>query len=404
MVGTFLPLIRFFPAKDKLLDNEALLLARAILFKDSHIFAVARSVLAGVVFFAVLHPALAPAQQQQQTDANGSPKSEKIASGKRRFMLDGDVASSSVTLINVLCDGFSSAKCGKRLVSYKGRRGTLLSSSPSYKDGLYLWYSVVLENDEYLALRVPRWRKLDNPLDASEFIIDLQDIERAQAMVNKPLLPSLDVAVSAYEISAGTVILVLDNGARLSLEVALQRMALLNNLVSASDHGRAFAALDELELHRSDTGRWRAFPRSASRMLLYGDLTFGRVKQMEMVVNHQGSGAVHFDAVEVGSPRPHDQPIYTRNFEQREVERVTDIRGGAIEQARVAVAAAERNLLATLIETPAQIILHGRYPVRGTLGQDQVNELRALMDLYELIDLPLSFELAATEAASARGS
>ena len=139
-------------------------------------------------------------------------------------------------------------------------------------------------------------------------------------------------------------------------------------------------------------------------MLLYGDLTFGRVKQMEMVVNHQGSGAVHFDAVEVGSPRHHDQPIYARNFEQREVERVTDVRGGAIEQARVAVAAAERNLLATLIEIPAQIILHGRYPVRGTLGQDQVNELRALMDLYELIDLPLSFELAATEAASARGS
>ena len=117
-------------------------------------------------------------------------------------------------------------------------------------------------------------------------------------------------------------------------------------------------------------------------MLLYGDLTFGRVKQMEMVVNHQGSGAVHFDAVEVGSSRHHDQPIYTRNFEQREVERVTDVRGGAIEQVRVAVAAAERNLLAILIETPAQIILHGRFPVRGTLGQDQVNELRALMDLY----------------------
>lgn len=349
-------------------------------------------------------PVPAQTQLKDQSKTSGLADFATISAGKQKFFLHGEPKSHAVQVIRVLCDGLSSANCGKPLSRYNGLRGVLLAKRPRREDSLYLWYPVALENGEHLFMRVPRWRQLNNPFDASKYIIDQRDIDQAQAMVNERLLPSLEVSGAGYEIVSGTVFLILDRGTRLSRDIAMQRMALLNDFVATQDHGRAYILLEELELRRSGNKAWSAAPKSADNMLLYGDLILDGIKPLDIVVNHQGSDSVNFNAVEVAPVPRRGQPIYARNFEQWEIERVTGVRGGALEQARVAAAAEEQNLLATLTETPAQIILHGRYPVRGKLGQDQASELKALMDLYELIDLPLPVELADTEAASASGS
>lgn len=107
--------------------------------------------------------------------------------------------------IKALYDGTSSANCGKHLQSYKGLRGTLLSNEPVHKNSSYLWFPMVVENGENLFLRVPRWRQLARPFDVSEYIVDVQDLNRAQAMVSESLLPSSDLSVAGYEIESGAV-------------------------------------------------------------------------------------------------------------------------------------------------------------------------------------------------------
>ena len=141
--------------------------------------------------------------------------------------------------IEALCDEASSAKCGKHLQSYHGVRGTLLSDRSAHKSNEYLWFPVALESGEHLFLRVPRWRRLANPFDVSEYIIDVQDINRARAMVGGRLFSAIDLSVAGYEIESGNVVLILDNGVRLSLEAATQKEALLNNFVPAHGHSLA---------------------------------------------------------------------------------------------------------------------------------------------------------------------
>ena len=136
---------------------------------------------------------------------------------KKQFLVHVDSASVGFSRIEALCDGTSSANCGKHLQSYKGLRGTLLSSDPVHKNSLYLWFPVVMENGEHLFLRVPRWRQLARPFDVSEHIVDVQDLNRAQAMVSERLFPTSDLSVAGYEIESGAVMLMLDNGTRLSL-------------------------------------------------------------------------------------------------------------------------------------------------------------------------------------------
>ena len=314
---------------------------------------------------------------------------------KKQFLVHVDSASVGFSRIEALCDGTSSANCGKHLQSYKGLRGTLLSSDPVHKNSLYLWFPVVMENGEHLFLRVPRWRQLARPFDVSEHIVDVQDLNRAQAMVSERLFPTSDLSVAGYEIESGAVMLMLDNGMRLSLAALTQRMTFLNNFVPAHDHPLAFAAFAELEVRQLVEHEWRVRPKAASSILLYGELIVGKATALQMVVNHSGSGAVYFNAVEVELPSQLGQTIYRRTFELSDIDQTIDAWGNVVEQARIAGATEEMHLLTKLTETAAQITLDGRYPVTREIGRDQAGQLQALLDLYNVIDQQMPIKTAA---------
>jgi hypothetical protein len=58
------------------------------------------------------------------------------------------------------------------------------------------------------------------------------------------------------------------------------------------------------------------------------------------------------------------------------------------------VATEEIRLLTDLTETAAHITLDGRYPVTGEIEQYQASQLKALLDLYKVIDQPAPIKLA----------
>lgn len=354
------------------------------------IWSVFTSLLSATVF--TLKPL--QAQAEGQAGASGRKDFAAINTEKKQFLLHVDSASRGFSRIEALCDESSSAKCGKHLQSYNGLRGTLLSGEPVHENGVYQWFPVVLENGEHLFLRVPRWRQLARPFDVSEYIVDVQDLNLAQAMVSEGLLPTLDLSVAGYEIESGDVILMLDNGMRLSLTAATQRVAFLNNFVPAHDHPLAFVAFAELEVHQLGEHEWRVRPKAANSMLLYGELIIGKATALQMVVNHRGSGAVYFNAVEVELPSQLGQAIYKRTFELSDIDQTIDRWGDVVEQARVAVTTEEMHLLIKLTEPAAQITLDGRYPVTGELERDQAGQLQALLDLYNVVDQQMPIKTA----------
>jgi hypothetical protein len=113
-----------------------------------------------------------------------------------------------------------------------------------------------------------------------------------------------------------------------------------------------------------------------------------------MVVNHRGSGAVYFNAVEVELPSQLGQAIYKRTFELSDIDQTIDRWGDVVEQARVAVTTEEMHLLIKLTEPAAQITLDGRYPVTGELERDQAGQLQALLDLYNVVDQQMPIKTA----------
>ena len=353
-----------------------------------------RPLLAFLVGTSVLVAEPALAQSEGQIGASGLKYFATINTEKNQFLVHAESAARSSRRIEALCDGTSSANCGKHLKSYKGLRGTLLSSDPVHKNNVYLWFPVAMENGEHLFLRVPRWRSLARPFDASEHLVDVQDLNRAQAMVGEGLLLAPDLSVAGYAIESGTIMLVLDNGVRLGLTTATQSLAFLNNFALAHDHALALAVFTELEVRQLGEHEWRVRPKAANSMLVYGELIVGKATALQMVVNHSGSGAVYFNAVEVDLPSQLGPAVYRRTFGLSDIDRTIDAWGRVAEQARVAVAPEEMHLLIKLTETAAQITLDGRYPVTGEIDRDQAGQLRALLDLHSVIEQRMPIKLA----------
>lgn len=156
----------------------------------------------------------------------------------------------------------------------------------------------------------------------------------------------------------------------------------------------ALAVLADLDVRQLGEDEWRVRPNAADSMLVYGELILGKANALQMVVSHKGSGAVYFNAIEVELPLHRGQPIYKRTFEMSDIDQRTDLRGGIVEQARVVVAIEEMRLLTDLTETAAHITLDGRYPVTGEIEQYQASQLKALLDLYKVIDQPAPIKLA----------
>lgn len=333
-------------------------------------------------------------QAEGHFGATGSKDFATINTQRKQFLVHVDSVGRGFSRIEALCDEASSAKCGKHLQSYHGLLGTLLSDRPAHTSNEYLWFPVALESGEHLFLRVPRWRRLENPFDVSEHIIDVQDLNRARAMVGGRLFSAIDLSVAGYEIESGNVVLILDNGMRLSLEAAIQKEAFLNNFVPAHGHSLALAVLADLDVRQLGEDEWRVRPNAADSMLVYGELILGKANALQMVVSHKGGGAVYFNAIEVELPSHRGQPIYKRTFEMSDIDQRTDLRGGIVEQARVVVAIEEMRLLTDLTETAAHITLDGRYPVTGEIEQYQASQLKALLDLYKVIDQPAPIKLA----------
>ena len=336
----------------------------------------------------------AAAENSAQTQKPGGlPNFEAIAAGKRQFLIHGEVKPLSPKRLAVLCGGFESVTCDKTLRSYNGMRGVLVADSPSYRNDLYSGYPALLENGEHVVYRIPNWQQLDNIFDASKFIFDTKNIERAQAMVDKRLSPSVAFRVLEYVFEQGVLKLVLDTGERLSLAAVKQRLALLDEFVGVQNHERAFSALNKLTLQKREEGQWALMPLAAQDMPLYGDLTIGRLKQLRMVANYWGAGGINFNGVEVALTGEHRESVYARKFEHSQIKRSSNS-GGVSEQALIPATKKEVKLLATLANKSAQITLAGRFPFQRALTREQSAQLRAVLDIYALLDLPETNQLA----------
>lgn len=318
---------------------------------------------------------------------------EAIAAGKRQFLIHGEVKPLSPKKVAVLCGGFESVTCDKTLRSYNGMRGVLVADSPSYRNDLYSGYPALLENGEHVVYRIPNWQQFDNIFDASEYIFDTKDIERAQAMVNKPLSPSVAFKVLEYLFEQGAITLVLDTGERPSLTAVTQRLALLDGFVGVQNHERVFSAMNKLTLQKQEEGQWALIPLAAQDMPLYGDLKIGRLKQLRMVANYWGAGGINFNEVEVALAGEYGEPLYARKFELSQIKRSSSSRGVS-EQALIPATKKEAKLLATLANKPALITLSGRFPLQRALTREQSAQLRAVLDIYALLDLPETNQLA----------
>ena len=128
-------------------------------------------------------------------------------------------------------------------------------------------------------------------------------------------------------------------------------------------------------------------------MPLYGDLTIGRLKQLRMVANYWGAGGINFNGVEVALTGEHRESVYARKFEHSRIKRSSNS-GGVSEQALIPATKKEVKLLATLANKPAQITLAGRFPFQRALNREQSAQLRAVLDIYALLDLPETNQLA----------
>ena len=88
------------------------------------------------------------------------------------------------------------------------------------------------------------------------------------------------------------------------------------------------------------------------------------------------------------------QPVYSRKFAHSEIDISSTNRGGVVEQAVVQVGTQETDLLGVLIDAPARISLRGQYAFEGALTLERARQLRAVLDLYALIDSSISDQLA----------
>lgn len=319
---------------------------------------------------------------------------ETLAVGKKHFLIHGKIASRSLTTLDAICSGFERTTCNKRLKPYNDMRGALLTDHPTYRSSTYLGYPAMLENGEQVVLRVPRWQQVDHPFDASDFIYDAEDIARAEAFVDKELSPNIGIRASGFELMSGDVLLKLDYGSELPLIAVDDRLRFLERFVSAKDQERAFLALDQIALEPVGETSWSLSPADARHMPLYGKAVVGRTKQLNMVVNCQGAGGIRFNEVEVALADNITQPVYSRKFAHSEIDISSTNRGGVVEQAVVQVGTQETDLLGVLIDAPARISLRGQYAFEGALTLEQARQLRAVLDLYALIDSSTSDQLA----------
>lgn len=316
-----------------------------------------------------------------------------IAAAAQQFVVHGTLRPRKMQTIGVLCEGFESATCNKTLRAYNGMRGALLSERPTYRSDLYLGYPAVLQNGERLIYRVPRWKQLDHVFDHSGFIVDQKHIDQAQALVGRNLSSNLTIAVAGVQLESGIVYVVTEQGTRLSLQEAQNRLAFLERFVDAQDHDRIFASLDHVTVREFDNNTWSMVPNNAQRMPIYGDVSLEGSKQLTMVVHYQGWGDIGFEEVSVTFDEDRNQPSYARKFHQGEIERVSKGQRGS-EKASIPVSEKELNLLFALAEKPAKVSFNGRYRNEIRFDAELSARLRALLDIYALISLPDAQQLA----------